>query len=95
VSRKTGNGVLRRIFGIKGYEITGLRQLYNEKYRNMYSSPNTIIMIKSRRMRWAEDVACMLENSYTVLIQKPEGMKTHYKDLDMNVMLILKWRSKE
>lgn len=39
----------------------GLRQLYNEKFHNMYSSSNTIIMIKSRRMRWAEDVGCIVE----------------------------------
>jgi hypothetical protein len=45
------NGVLRRIFGLKGHEVTGdWRKLHNEELHNVYSSPNTIRMIKSRRM---------------------------------------------
>jgi hypothetical protein len=51
---------LRRIFGPKGDEVTaGRRKLYNEELHNLYSSPNTIRMIKSRRMRGAEHVARM------------------------------------
>jgi hypothetical protein len=46
--------VLRRIFGPKRDEVTGgWRKLHNEEVLNMYSSPNIIRMIKSRRMRWA------------------------------------------
>jgi hypothetical protein len=46
------NRVLRRIFGPKRDEVTvGWRKLHNEELRNFYSSPNTIRMIKSRRMR--------------------------------------------
>jgi hypothetical protein len=55
-----GNEVLRRIFGPKRDEIIGgWRKLYNDELHNLYSSPNTIRMVKSRRMRWAEHVARM------------------------------------
>jgi hypothetical protein len=48
------NRVLRRIFGPKSDEVTGdWRKLHNQKLHNLYSSPNIIRMIKSRRMRWA------------------------------------------
>jgi hypothetical protein len=52
------NRVLRRIFGPKRDEVTGgLKKLHNEELHNLYSSPNIIRMIKSRRMRWAGNVA--------------------------------------
>jgi hypothetical protein len=45
------NRVLRRIFGPKGDEVTGdWSKLHNEELHNLYSSPNIIRMIKSRRM---------------------------------------------
>jgi hypothetical protein len=45
------NRVLRRIFGPKTDEVTGdWRKLHNEELHNLYSLPNIIIMIKSRRM---------------------------------------------
>jgi len=46
------NWVLRRLFGPKRDEVTGeLRKLHNEKLNDLYSSPNNVRMIKSRRMR--------------------------------------------
>jgi hypothetical protein len=46
------NRVLRRIFGPKGDEVTGSwTKLRNEELHGLYSSPNIIRMIKSRRMR--------------------------------------------
>jgi hypothetical protein len=49
-----GNRVLRRLFGPKRDEVMGgWRKLHNEELHNSYSSPNTIRMKKSRRMRWA------------------------------------------
>jgi hypothetical protein len=46
------NRVLRRIFGPKRDEVTGdWRKRHKEELHNLYSSPNIIRMIKSRRMR--------------------------------------------
>jgi hypothetical protein len=54
------NRVLRRIFGPKRNEVTGeWRKLHNEEFRDLYSSPSIIPIIKSRRMRWAGHVARM------------------------------------
>jgi hypothetical protein len=52
------NRVLRRVFGPKSDEATGeLRRLHNEELNDLYSSPNIIRVIKSRRMRWEGHVA--------------------------------------
>jgi hypothetical protein len=54
------NRVLMKIFGPKRDELTvGLRKLHNEELHNLYSSPSIIRFIKSRRMRWAGNVARM------------------------------------
>jgi hypothetical protein len=46
--------MLRRIFEPKRDEVTGgWRKLHNEKFHNLYSSPDIIRMIKSRRRIWA------------------------------------------
>jgi hypothetical protein len=52
------NRVLRRIFGPKRDEVTGKwRKLHNEELHNLYSSPDNIRQVKSRRMRWVGYVA--------------------------------------
>jgi hypothetical protein len=49
--------------------------LYNEELNDLYSSPNIVRMIKSRRMRWVGHVAHMGESRgvYRGLVGKPEG----------------------
>jgi len=72
------NRVLRRIFGPKRDEVTReWRKLHNEELNNLYSSPNIVRVIKSRRMRWAGHVARMGEGKsvYKILVGKPEGRK--------------------
>jgi hypothetical protein len=70
------NRVLRRISGPKKDEVTGeWRNFYNEELHILYSSPNIIRQIETRRMRWAGHVARMGEerNVYGVLMENPEG----------------------
>jgi hypothetical protein len=55
------NGVLRRIFGPKSDVDGSWRKLHNDELHSLYSSPNIVRLIKSRRMRWAGHVACMEE----------------------------------
>jgi hypothetical protein len=67
------NRVLRRIFAPKRDEETGdWRKLHNEEHHNLYSSPNIIRIIKSRRIRWAGHVARMGEKgkAYRILVGK-------------------------
>jgi len=54
--------VLRRLFGPKRDEVTGeWRKLHNEELSDLYSLPNIVRVVKSRRMRWAGHVARMGE----------------------------------
>jgi hypothetical protein len=72
------NRVLRRKFGPKGDEATGeWRRLHNEELNDLYSSPNIIRVIKSRRMRGAGHVARMGEErgAYRILVGRPEGRR--------------------
>jgi hypothetical protein len=70
--------VLRRKFGLKRDEVTGKwRILHNKELYALYSSPNIIRVIKSRRLRWVGHVARMGERrgAYRALVGKPEGRR--------------------
>ena len=67
---------LRRIFGPRRDEVTGeWKRLFNEELNGLYSSPNSVRVIKGIRMRWAGHVARMGEERgvYGILVGKPEG----------------------
>jgi hypothetical protein len=70
--------VLRRIFGPKREEDRSWRKLHNGEVHSLYSSPNIVRVIKSRRMRWAGLVARMGKGRgvYRVLVGRPEGKRT-------------------
>ncbi|KAJ4438661.1 hypothetical protein ANN_14608 [Periplaneta americana] len=72
------NKVLRKIFGAKRNEVTGeWRKLHNAELHALYSSPDIIRNIKSRRLRWEGHVARMGEsrNAYRVLVGRPAGKR--------------------
>jgi hypothetical protein len=69
------NKVLRRIFWPKRDKLIGeWIKVHNEELNDLCSSPNIIRVIKSRRMRWTEHVACLGDRRYVyrVLAGKPE-----------------------
>jgi hypothetical protein len=56
------NRVMRRIFGPKRDEVTGeWRKMHNKELHNLYSSPDIIRYVKSRKIKCAGHVACMGE----------------------------------
>jgi hypothetical protein len=71
------NRVLRKIFGPKREEDGSWKKFHNDELHDLYSSPNIVRVIKSRRMRWAGHVARMGEGrgAYRVLVGRPEGKR--------------------
>jgi len=72
------NRVLRRVFGPKRDEVTGeWRKLHNEELNDLYSLPNIVRVVKSRRIGWAGHVALMGQGRgvYRALVRKPEGRR--------------------
>ena len=72
------NRVLRKVFGPKRDEvIEEWRKLHNEKLSNLYSLPNILRVVKSRRMTWVRHVSRMGQGRgvHRVLVGKPEGTR--------------------
>ena len=70
--------MLRRVFGPKRDEVTGeWRKLHNEELSDLYSLPNIVRVVKSRRMRWAGHVAHTGKGRgvLRVLVGKPDGKR--------------------
>ena len=87
------NRVLRRVFGNKRDEVTGKwRKLHNEDLNGLYSSPNIIRVIKSRRMRWAVYVARMgTVEVYTGFWCGNLRKTDHLEDPGVDGRIILRW----
>jgi hypothetical protein len=88
------NRVLRRIFRHKRKEDGSWRKLHNDELHSLYSSPNIIRVIKSRRMRWVGHVARMGEGRgvYRVLVgrseeKRPLGRPRHRWEDNINMEL--------
>jgi hypothetical protein len=66
---------LRKIFGPKREEDGSWRKLHNDKLHSLYSSPNIVRVIKSRKMKWTGHVTRMGEGRgvYRILVGRPEG----------------------
>jgi hypothetical protein len=90
------NRVLRRKFWPKRDEVTGKwRKLQNEEINSLYSSPNIIRVVKSRRMRWAGHVVYTGERKavYRVLVRNCEGkilLGRHRRIWEYNFEMVLK-----
>jgi len=72
------NRPLRKVFGPKREEVTGeWRKLGNEELRDLYTLPNIVRVVKSRRRRWTGHVARMGEGGgvHRILVGKPEGKR--------------------
>jgi hypothetical protein len=87
------NRVLRRVFGPKRDEVTGeWRKQHNEELNDLYSSPNIVRVIKSRRMRWARHVARMGRvKMYTGFCWVNLREREHWEDSGIDGRIILRW----
>jgi len=77
-------------------DVVGVQEVRWDKGDNdLFSLPNIVRVIKSRRMRWAGYVARMGEERgvYRVLVGKPEG-RNQWGDLGVDGWIILEWISK-
>jgi hypothetical protein len=83
------NKVLRRIFGPKRDEDGLWRKLHNELH-SLYSSPNIVRVIKSRRMRWARHVVHMGEEFTGFWVEGPKA-RDHWEDLGIGGSITLRW----
>jgi len=90
------NMVLRRIFGPRRDEVTGeWRRLHNKELNDLYSSPNIVRVIKSRRMRWAGHVARMGEERGCIGFRwGNRRYGDQWGDLGVDGWIILGWISR-
>jgi hypothetical protein len=81
-----------RIFGPKKEEDGPWRKLHNDELRNLYSSHNTVRVIKSRRLRWAVNVARMgREEMFTGFWFGGPKVRDHWVDLGVGGRITLNW----
>jgi hypothetical protein len=87
------NRMLRRVFGPNRDEVTReCRKLYNEELNDLYSLPNIVRVLKSRRMRWVGHVARRGKGEVCTGFWWGSLRKGyHWGDPDVNGRIILKW----
>jgi hypothetical protein len=58
--------------------VGGWKRLHNEEFHNLYTSPNIIWVIKSRKRMMGRHVACMgvMRNTYNILVGNPKGKRS-------------------
>jgi hypothetical protein len=81
------NRVLRRIFGPKREEDGSWRKFHDDELHSLYSSPNIVRVIKSRRMRWAGHVARMgkgREEVFTGFWSGGLNVRGHWENLGVS-----------
>jgi hypothetical protein len=86
------NSVLRKIFGSKREEEGSWRKLHDDELHSPYSSPNIVMVIKSRRMRWAGNVARMERREmFTDFWLGDPKVRDHWEDLGAGGKITLRW----
>jgi hypothetical protein len=81
--------VLRKIFGPRREEDGSWRKLFNDQLHGLYSSPNFFNVIKSRRMRWAGQVARMRRGEvFTGFLLGSSKGRDHWEDVDVGGRII-------
>jgi hypothetical protein len=86
------NRVLRKIFETKREEDGSCRKLHNDELHSLYSSPNIVRVIKSRRSRWAGHVARMGRGEvFTGFWLVSPKARDHWEDLGVGGRITLRW----
>jgi hypothetical protein len=76
---------------LKGRKDGLWRKLHNDELCNLYSSPNIVRVIKSRRIRWAGHVACMGGEVFMGFWLGGLKVRDHWKDLGIGGRITLRW----
>jgi hypothetical protein len=86
------NRVMRRIYGSEREEDGSWRKFHNDELHSLYSSPNIVRMIKSRRMRWAGHVAHMGRGAvFTEFWLGGPMVRYHWEDLGVGGKITIRW----